>query len=75
MKSSDAIAVLGGSLVKENFANLRITVDNPEDFAVVGGVFKELYPQNKNFNLNDILDLYCKKPEIFSANRHFKRIC
>ena len=74
MKSSDAIAVLGGSLVKENFANLRITVDNPEDFAVVSGVFKELYPQKKNFGLQDILNLHKEKPEVFLANSHIKRI-
>ena len=65
---------IGNIEYKENFANLRLTVDGPEDLAVVGGVFNELYPKNKHFKLADILNLYGQKPGIFSANSHIKRI-
>jgi len=54
-------------------SHIRITVDNPEDFTVISGVFNELYAENKNFSLDDILRLYREKPEIFSANQNIKR--
>ena len=56
-----------------DMSNIRITVDNPEDFTVISGVFNELYAENKNFSLDDILRLYREKPEIFSANQNIKR--
>jgi len=56
-----------------NFSFLRLTLDYPEDLSVITRIFQELYPRNKNFNLGDILNLYGRKPEIFSANIHIKR--
>ena len=73
IRNHPEIFSIGNVEYKENFANLRITVDNPEDFAVVSGVFKELYPQKKNFGLQDILNLHKEKPEVFLANSHIKR--
>ncbi len=43
-------------LYHSNFGDLRLTVDYPEDFEVIKGVIEELYPQNPNFTLEDILN-------------------
>jgi spore coat polysaccharide biosynthesis protein SpsF len=44
-------------------SNLRWTVDTPEDFAFVTGVYEELYPSNPAFEYQDVLDYLGKYPE------------
>jgi spore coat polysaccharide biosynthesis protein SpsF len=50
-------------------ADLRLTVDTPEDFELVRRVFEELYPRKSIFSLSDILTLFEHKPEIPALNK------
>jgi spore coat polysaccharide biosynthesis protein SpsF len=51
----------------------RWTVDDPEDFRFVKKVYSELYPNNRNFNMRDILDLLKRKPNLRKINYHINR--
>lgn len=48
--------------------DLRLTVDTPEDFAMVTRVFDELHEPGRVFPLEAIIDLCRKKPEIPAIN-------
>ena len=50
----------------------RLTVDEESDLVVVKGIF-EHYSPNLNFDLNDIVELRHKNPEIFLANKTISR--
>ena len=56
----------------ENLSDLRLTVDNPEDFEVIKNIFENFDP-NIYFNLKDILLLKDKQPNLFLANSEIKR--
>jgi len=51
--------------------SLRFTIDYEEDYFFIKSVFEELYPQNPDFGLNDILRLLEQKPEIVEINHKF----
>ena len=46
----------------------RFTIDYKEDYEFIRRVYEELYPTNKRFGLNDILNLLEEKPEIKKIN-------
>lgn len=52
----------------EKYWGLRLTVDTPEDFALVQTIYEELYPRNPAFKLSDILGLLDRRPEILEMN-------
>jgi spore coat polysaccharide biosynthesis protein SpsF len=49
---------------------LRITLDYPEDLALIRGIYEELYPGNPAFELDDILALKDRRPALFEINRN-----
>ena len=49
----------------------RFTIDYKEDYEFIRRVYDELYQKNNRFNLNDILDLLEKKPEIKRINQMY----
>jgi len=49
----------------------RFTIDYQEDYLFIKRVFEELYPVNKSFSCNDILDLLDRKPEIYQINANY----
>jgi spore coat polysaccharide biosynthesis protein SpsF len=49
--------------------DLRLTVDTPEDFALVSRVYEELYPAKPDFDLADVLELLARRPELADLNR------
>ena len=51
-------------------AQLRLTVDTPEDFELVRRVYEELYPVKPDFSLGDILALFEQQPELARINQH-----
>ena len=57
----------------ENYGDLRWTVDEPEDFLFVQNVYERLYPEHKNFAMQDILDLLAKHSELMRLNEGFMR--
>ena len=50
---------------------LRWTVDYPEDFEFVKAIFERLYPTNRNFGMEDILQLLQKEPELNEINKKY----
>jgi len=48
---------------------LRITLDYPEDLALIRGIYERLYPGNPRFGLADILALQQREPKLFDLNR------
>ena len=56
-----------------DYSHLRWTVDEPEDFELIQQIFENLYPHNAFFDLEDIVDLMVRKPELVNVNRRFKR--
>jgi spore coat polysaccharide biosynthesis protein SpsF len=57
----------------ESVGKLRLTVDTPEDFALVRTIYEELYPSRPDFELNDILSLLKRRPELLSLNSHIQQ--
>ena len=49
---------------------LRLTLDTPEDYELITGVFDALYPTNPAFDLADILALLRRRPELRALNDH-----
>ena len=50
-------------------AELRITLDYPEDLTLIRAIYERLYPANPNFGLGDILALREKDPALFDINK------
>ena len=53
-------------------AELRLTVDTPEDYALVRAIFEELYPRDPAFGLDEILALLAARPELAALNREHR---
>lgn len=56
----------------KKYWNIRLTVDNEEDFVFIEAIFNELYPGNPKFDLYAIIDLLERKPELIEINRHIQ---
>lgn len=54
-------------------ADLRLTVDTPDDFKLVSEIFQRLYPANPRFGLSDILRLMREHPELRAINSHIRQ--
>jgi spore coat polysaccharide biosynthesis protein SpsF len=57
----------------KDLSQLRWTVDEPEDFEFVKQVIEALYPVNRNFRMNDVLELIYQRPDLAQINTHIKR--
>lgn len=55
------------------YRNLRLTVDTPEDFALINAIYQELYPASPAFSFQDILLLLEQRPELVEINRHIQQ--
>ena len=64
---------IGSWLYQEDLSQLRWTVDEPEDFEFVRQVIEMLYPVNRNFRMNDVLELIHKRPDLAQINTHITR--
>ena len=60
-----------------DYSDIRITLDTPQDYALICCVYDNLYEKNNFFGLNDILDLLSSKPWIKSINEDIiqKKVC
>lgn len=63
---------IGKKKLKENFSFLRLTLDEQNDYKCINKIFRHFHPRI-NFTLNDITQLYKKKPNIFKTNMSIKR--
>ncbi len=53
---------------------LRLTVDYPEDFALIEKIFDQLYKKNKIFSLNEIVSLCDSDPTLEKINMNVSQI-
>lgn len=56
-----------------DYSNMRWTVDEPEDYEFIKCVYHELYQNNKNFNMDDIVSFVLNNPDKAQINSTFKR--
>ncbi|OHE78485.1 MAG: hypothetical protein A2107_15665 [Verrucomicrobia bacterium GWF2_62_7] len=49
--------------------DLRLTLDTPEDYALLCAVYDDLYPRNKTFGIDDVFRLFRRKPWLETINR------
>jgi spore coat polysaccharide biosynthesis protein SpsF len=61
------------SNLPEDAAEIRLTVDTEEDFRLVTAIYEELYPQNPEFTIADVIDLLARRPELRELNRHVQQ--
>jgi spore coat polysaccharide biosynthesis protein SpsF len=54
-------------------AQIRVTVDTPEDFELVSRVFEALYPTNPAFGLDDLMAYFDGHPELLALNAHVRQ--
>lgn len=54
-------------------AGWRLTVDTPEDYQLIAAIYGELYPSNRRFGLDDILDLLHRRPDLATLNQHVRQ--
>jgi spore coat polysaccharide biosynthesis protein SpsF len=53
---------------EKNLSVYRLTVDTPQDLALVSGIMETLCPQNPNFTMEDIIALLEAEPELAKIN-------
>ena len=53
--------------------NYRLTVDTPQDFALITAIYESLYPVNFSFGLADVVDLLAARPELLELNREIQQ--
>jgi len=56
-----------------DYSSHRWTVDEIEDYELVSKIYEYLYPKNKNFDMNHILQFEANNSEVFSINNKFER--
>lgn len=57
----------------ENNADIRLTIDYPEDIAFVNAVVRELRNKHKNESISNIIDLLRRSEDLSSYNQHIKK--
>ncbi len=61
-----------GSITNEvNLSHLRWTVDEREDFELVSKIYKNLYTNNPEFTMKDVLDFLSMNPELININMQY----
>lgn len=56
-----------------DYSKFRWTLDTEEDFELISSVYKELYRGNHDFYMEEILELFKRKPKIFDINKHVEQ--
>jgi spore coat polysaccharide biosynthesis protein SpsF len=51
-----------------DWGKYRLTVDTPEDFALIREIIERLYPANENFSIIDVISLLENNPELSRIN-------
>jgi len=57
----------------KDFSFHRWTVDEVEDLHLVREIYKELYHEGRCFLLNEVLELFRRRPELLNINAHIKQ--
>lgn len=56
-----------------DYSKYRWTLDTKEDFELISKIYEELYKEQHDFYLNDIIELFRIKPELFNINSHIEQ--
>lgn len=67
------IFTIGQYIHEIDLSGIRLTVDTREDFQLVQSIISELYECNKNFRLQDIINLLNKKPQLLEINKNIQQ--
>ncbi len=59
--------------LSQDEAELRLTVDTPEDFELIRGIYEGLYAEKPDFELSDILAFLKKYPALLGINQHIRQ--
>jgi spore coat polysaccharide biosynthesis protein SpsF len=51
----------------------RLTVDTKEDLDLITAIYEDLYPDNPEFGLQDILDLFERRPDLLEINAEIQQ--
>jgi len=51
---------------------LRVTLDEKDDYILLNNIFKKLMPVNENFNYMDVINFLRKNPELLEINKNAK---
>ena len=73
IKNNPKLFTIQNFTYSENLSHLRWTVDEPEDFTFVSKVYHNLYFENPNFSMKEVLELLKKKPALLKINNHLIR--
>ncbi len=63
----------GQMACRQNLNRMRWTVDEPQDFEFIRQVYGELYEQNNDFSMQDILQLLERRPGMLAINQGIQR--
>lgn len=63
----------GQMACRQNLNRMRWTVDEPQDFEFIRQVYEELYGQNNDFSMQDILQLLKRRPALLTINQGIQR--
>lgn len=55
------------------YPDLRLTVDTPDDLALMREVFETLYPSNPQFSTGEAIQLVAESPRLRDLNRHVRQ--
>lgn len=53
--------------------DLRLTLDTPEDFALITEIYKGLYRNGKLFTTSEVIEFLDKNPELIELNKHIQQ--
>lgn len=54
-------------------SNQRWTVDTPEDFQLIEKILQALYPDNRQFSMQDVLGFLRENPQLMALNAHIEQ--
>ncbi len=58
----------------KDYSHIRLTLDEEKDFVLINEVFKELYNTTPYFGLEQVIDLFNKKPELIKINQDIEAL-
>lgn len=64
---------LGNFTSPVDHSHLRVTLDERVDLEIIKKIYQELYHDNNCFGLNEIVELFKRKPELAQINKHIGR--
>jgi spore coat polysaccharide biosynthesis protein SpsF len=58
--------------LEKDYNYIRLSIDYQDDYELVKKVYDELYDKNNYFGLEEIIELFERKPELLEINKHIK---